>query len=157
LTITAVSSGTNPKVTVSSGGIGMRRDALESGDLNSGLGRAGDALLLSFSQDVRIESIVLAEWSKLLGADIDKASITTGGQTFALGGGDTPLFSPLTTFCPPEWLPTGRFFTLNAEGSLSAFRLAGLHITPVPEASTSAMLALGLGGVALVRRRRAQG
>jgi hypothetical protein len=158
LSIKAVSSGANPKVTVSSEGIGMRRDALESGDLNSsGNGLDGDVLLLSFSQDVRIDSIELAQWTRLFGKDIDKASITASGQTYALGGGDTPLFSPLTLFCPPELLPTGRFFNLNAEGKLSAFRLAGLHVTAVPEATTSAMLALGLGGIVLVRRRRTQG
>lgn len=153
LTIQAISSGSNPKVTVSSEGIGMRRDALASGDLNSGIGHAGDSLLLSFSQDVRIDSIILSGWNAVLGVDIDKASITTQGQTFALGGGSTPFLSALTTFCAPELLPTGRFFTLNAEGSLSAFRLAGLNVTAVPEVPTSAMLALGLGGIAWARRR----
>ena len=155
LTIQAVSSGSNPKVTVSSEGIGMRRDALESGDLNSGVGHAGDALLLSFSQDVRIDSIILSDWDTLFGAAIDKASITTQGSTFALSGGSTPFLSALTTFCAPDLLPTGRFFTINAEGSLSAFRLAGLNVTAVPELPTSALLAMGLGGI-FVARRRAQ-
>jgi MYXO-CTERM domain-containing protein len=155
LTIQAVSSGSDPKVTVRWDGIGMRRDFLESGDLNSGIGHAGDVLLLSFSQDVRIHSIVLSGWDTLLGAPIDQASVTTQGSDFKLTGGLTPFLSPLTTFNTSELLPAGRFYTLDATGSLSAFRLAGLSVTAVPELSSGAMLALGLGGIAMLRRRRA--
>ncbi len=156
LTITAVSSGSDSKVTVRWDGIGMRRDGLESGALNSQLFHSGDALLLSFDQAVIINSITLSGWDMgLFGHAIDQASITTRGVDHALSGGATPLLSPLTTFSLGSTLPAGQFFALNATGSLSAFRLAGLSVTALPEASTFAMMALGLGGLLAARRRGA--
>lgn len=154
LTISAVSSGSAPKVAVRWDGIGMSSSALEAGELNSGLFGSGDAILLSFSQAVQINSIVLSGWDTLLGAAIDQASVTTQGSDFKLTGGVTPFLSPLTTFHTSTLLPAGRFYTLDATGSLSAFRLAGLSVTVVPELPSSAMLALGLGGIALLRRRQ---
>jgi hypothetical protein len=65
--------------------------------------------------------------------------------------------SPLTTFHTGALFPAGQFYTLDATGSLSAFRLAGLSVTAVPELPTLAMLGLGLCGIARVRRRGAQG
>lgn len=156
LSIRAVSDGSDPKVAERWDGIGMKTSVLESGDLNSQLFSSGDALLLSFSQDVRIDSIVLSGWDSVLGAAIDQASITTRGMDFKLTGGVTPFLSPLTTFHTGALLPAGRFYTVNAEGSLSSFRLAGLSVSPVavvPEMSTMAMLGLGLGAIALLRRR----
>jgi hypothetical protein len=154
LTIQVVSSGSDPKVAVRWDGIGVSSAPLEAGELNSQLFGSGDSLLLSFSQDVRINSIVLSGWDTLLGAAIDQASVTTQGSDFKLTGGVTPFLSPLTTFHTGALLPVGRFYTLDATGSLSAFRLAGLSVTAVPELHSSAMLALGLGGIALLRRRQ---
>lgn len=156
LSIQAVSNGSAPKVAVRWDGIGMKSGALEAGELNSSLFGTGDALLLSFSQDVRIDSIVLSGWDSLLGAAIDEASVTTRGMDFKLTGGVTPFLSPLTTFNTNTLLPAGRFYTLNVEGGLTSFRLAGLSVSPVtavPEMSTWALFGLGLLGMAVLRRR----
>jgi MYXO-CTERM domain-containing protein len=152
LSIQAVSSGSSPKVQVRWDGIGMSSSALEAGELNSGLFGTGDALLLTFSQDVQIHSLTLSGWDTVLGAAIDKASLTSKGVTHALSGAVTPFLSPLSTFALGQ-LPASRFYVLGAEGGLSSFRLAGLQVVAVPEASSWAMLALGLGGIALARRR----
>jgi hypothetical protein len=156
LSIQAVSGGSDPKVEVRWDGIGMSRSALEAGELNSGVfGGSGDALLLTFSQEVQINSLTLSGWDTVFGAAIDKASLTSQGVTRPLTGAVTPFLSPLSTFTLGH-LPASRFYVLGAEGGLSSFRLAGLSVTAVPEVSTSAMLALGLGGIALARRRRPQ-
>jgi len=156
LKIQVVSSGSDPKVAVRWDGIGVSSGPLESGDLNSKVFGSGDALLLSFDQAVRIDSIVLSGWDSVLGAAIDSASVTTQGTDFKLTGGVTPFLSPLTTFHTGALLPVGQFYTLDATGSLSAFRLAGLSVTAVPELPTLAMLGLGLCGLGWVRRCRAQ-
>jgi hypothetical protein len=154
LTISAVSSGSAPKVAVRWDGIGMSSNALEAGEINSSLFGSGDAILLSFSQDVQLNSLVLSGWDVgLFGGVIDQAYLTSLGITHQLGGAVTPFLSPLSTFTLGQ-LPASRFYVLGAQGSLSSFRLAGLSVTAVPELHSSAMLALGLGGIALLRRRQ---
>jgi hypothetical protein len=156
LSIQAVSSAAAPLVTVRWDGIGMSRGLLEAGELNSQLSGGGDALLLTFSQAVVIDSLDLSGWDVgLFGSAIDKASITSKGKTYALGQGQSAALSPLTTFSLGQ-IPASQTFMLSAEGSLSSFRLAGLNVTAaIPEASTWAMMALGLAGIGGLRRRRA--
>ncbi len=154
LTITAVSSGSAPKVAVRWDGIGMSSSALEAGEINSSLFGSDDAILLTFSQDVKLNSLVLSGWDVgLFGGAIDQAYLTSLGITHQLSGAVTPFLSPLSTFTLGE-LPASRFYALGAQGNLSSFRLAGLSVTAVPELHSSAMLALGLGGIALLRRRQ---
>ncbi len=154
LSIQAVSSAADPMVTVRWDGIGMSRGLLEAGELNSQLSGSGDALLLTFSQAVVINSLDLSGWDVgLLGSAIDKGSITSKGTTYALSQGQSGFLSPITTFSLGQ-IPASQTFMLSADGSLSSFRLAGLNVTAIPEASTLAMMALGLAGIGCVRRRQ---
>ncbi len=154
LTIQAVSAAATPMVTVRWDGIGMSSGLLEAGELNSQLSGSGDALLLTFSQAVVIDSLDLSGWDVgLLGSAIDKGSITSKGTTYALSQGQSGFLSPITTFSLGQ-IPASQTFMLSAEGSLSSFRLAGLNVTAVPEASSLAMMALGLAGIGCLRRRQ---
>lgn len=152
LSIQAVSSDPNAKVAVRWDGIGMSKGLLDAGELNSGLlGGTGDALLLSFDQAVSLGSLDVSGWDNgLLGLAIDKVSITTGGQTFQLGNNLNNGQLPVTTFSLGA-IPSGRFFLISAEGSLSSFRLAGLNVSAVPELSTPVMLGIGLLALGLLQ------
>lgn len=161
LTISPVSPSDNPKVTYRWDGIGLYSGGLDAPELNSSLLHSpGDALLLTFSKAVSLNSIAFSLWEgNSLGA-LDKATITTGGQTYALSASlnDGGLF--VDTFGLTGLIPAGTSFVLQAQGNLSSFRLAGLDVTAVtavPEASTMAMFGLGLLGVAAAARRRIKG
>jgi hypothetical protein len=156
LTITPVSTNSDAKVAYRWDGIGLSAGFLEPNELNSSLLHTpGDALLLSFNQAVSLNSVAFSLWEgNSLGA-LDKATITTGGQTYALSASlnDGGFF--VDTFGLTGVIPAGQFFVIQAQGDLSSFRLAGLNVTAaVPEASTTAMFVLGLAGVAAVVRRR---
>jgi len=154
LTIQAVSDGNNPQVSVRWDGIGMSSGFLEPGELNSQLFGSGDAILLTFSQAVVIDSLDLSGWDVgLLGKSIDQASITSQGKTYTLSQGQSGFLSPITTFSLGQ-MPASRYYVLGAEGSLSSFRLAGLNVTAVPEPSSLAMMAVGLLGIGWLRRHR---
>lgn len=154
LTIQAVSDGNNPQVSVRWDGIGMSSGFLEPGELNSQLFGSGDAILLTFSQAVVIDSLDLSGWDVgLLGKSIDQASITSQGKTYTLSQGQSGFLSPITTFSLGQ-MPASRYYVLGAEGSLSSFRLAGLNVTAVPEPSSLAMMAVGLLGIGCVHRRK---
>lgn len=154
LSIQAVSAGSNPQVSVRWDGIGMSSGFLEPGELNSQLFGSGDAILLTFSQAVVIDSLDLSGWDAgLLGNSIDQASITSQGKTYTLSQGQSGFLSPITTFSLGQ-MPASRYYVLGAEGKLSSFRLAGLNVTAVPEVSSLAMMAIGLLGIGWLRRHR---
>lgn len=157
LAITAVSPSDNAKVTYRWDGIGVYAGGLDAGELNSSLLHTpGDALLLSFSQAVSLNSIAFSLWEgNSLGA-LDKATITTGGQTYALSAALNDGGFVVDTFGLTGVIPAGQYFLLQAQGSVSSFRLAGLNVSAVPEAGTVAMFGFGLAGVALIARRRRQ-
>lgn len=161
LTISPVSASDNPKVTYRWDGIGLYAGGLDAPELNSSLLHSpGDALLFTFSQAVSLDSIALSLWEgNSLGA-LDKATITTGGQTYALSASLNDGGLLVDHFGVTGLIPAGTSFVLQAQGSLSSFRLAGLDVTAVaavPEASTVAMFGLGLLGVAAAARRRTKG
>lgn len=161
LTISPVSTSDNPKVTYRWDGIGLYAGGLDAPELNSSLLHSpGDALLFTFSHAVSLNSIALSLWEgNSLGA-LDKATITTGGQTYALNASLNDGGLLVDHFGLTGLIPAGTSFVLQAQGSLSSFRLAGLNVTlaaPVPEASTVAMFGLGLLGVAAAARRRIKG
>lgn len=161
LTITPVSTGEGAKVTYRWDGIGVYTGGLDAPELNSSLLHSpGDALLLSFDQAVTLDQVAFSWWENGLFSPLDKATITTGGQTYALSNALNDGGLTLKTFSLGSVIPAGQFFLLQATGDVSAFRLAGLNVTTVaavPEANTVAMFGLGLLGVAAVARRRIKG
>ena len=149
LTLAPVSSSSSAKVAQRYDGIGVSTGLLSSGDLDN-----GDTLLLTFSQAVTFSSLGLSSWDKgLFGVGADKVSITTGGQTYNLTAGAES--NGVTTFSLASLNLTGVSFLIKAEGT-SSFRLANLNVSAVPEAGTSAMLGLGLVGIAAVARRQSR-
>jgi hypothetical protein len=120
-----------------------------SGDLND-----GNTLLLTFNQAVNFSSLGLTSWDRgIFGVGADKVSVTTGGQTFNLTANSGS--GAITTFSLGSLNLQGTSFLIKAEGA-SSFRVANLNVTAVPEAGTSAMLGLGLLGVALAARRQSR-
>ena len=149
LNLSPVSTVSGAKVSQRWDGIGVTAGLLDTGDLND-----GNTLLLTFNQTVSLGSLGLSSWDKgIFGVGADKVSITTGGQTFNLTAGATS--NDVTAFSLASLNLTGSSFLIKAEGS-SSFRLANLNVTAVPEAGTSAMLGLGLLGVALAARRQSR-
>ncbi|MCP5939839.1 hypothetical protein NL351_28420, partial [Klebsiella pneumoniae] len=66
-------------------GIGVYTGGLDAPELNSSLLHSpGDALLLSFDQAVTLDQVAFSWWENGLFSPLDKATITTGGQTYAL-------------------------------------------------------------------------
>lgn len=161
LTITPVSSSSSAQVAINGKGIGVSTGLLEPGELNSGLlGAPGDALLLSFNQTVKLNTLDLSLWENGLILPLDKAAITTGGNTYALSNSWNNGGLSLNTFSLGGTnIPQGKFFVLSAEGSLSSFRLAGLNVSSVsavPESTSAAMFLVGLLGLGLVKGMRSR-
>lgn len=155
-------SGTTAKVTVASGGItlnvtgpslGGALDVTRSASgvgVSTGLldlGGIGDSesVTLTFSQSVNLSSLRLADWDLA-----DKATLTwSGGSAVLLGDG---LISTDTETLTGA---IGSVFKLTGNNTLTSFRLNGLNaVAAVPEASSYAMMALGLIGIGLALRRR---
>lgn len=150
LALSAVSTNSGAKVTLGRNGLGVDTGLLDlSGDLND-----GNTLLLTFNQAVNFTSLGLTGWDRpFLGIGGDKVSITTGGQTYNLTADSGT--GAITTFSLGSLALQGTSFLIKAEGA-SSFRVANLNVTAVPEAGTSAMLGLGLAGIALVARRKSR-
>lgn len=144
-------SGTQVLVAEGSAGLGVSSGGLDLGDINSSfLSNPGERLELSFNQQVSLNSISFANWDNLL--LVDKATLKTGATTLNLGtNNDNGLLVKTFSFASA---PTGTVFSLQATGTTSNFRLAGLNVTAVPEASNMAMMGLGLLGMGMVMRRR---
>jgi hypothetical protein len=155
LALTAVSSSSGAKVTRRWDGIGVNSGLGDLGDLNSTL-LGSNTLLLTFNQVVSLNSVGFSSWDNgIFGLGADKVSITTGGKTYNLSANDGK--SPITTFSLGSLALQGTSFLITAQGATSSFRLANLNATlAVPEAGTSAMLGLGLAGIALVARRKSR-
>lgn len=156
LDITPVSTSSSAKVTSGWAGIGMRSSALESGDLNSSLLHTpGDAILLTFSEAVTLDQVDFSLWEgNSLGA-LDKATITSNGQTYAMSASLNDGGFEIDHFGLTGLIPASKYFLIQAQGSLSDFRLAGISVTSaVPEADTLAMFGIGMLTAGLLVRRR---
>lgn len=145
-------SGTLVSVANRFDGIGAFSGGLDSGDVTSSLlANPGERLELSFNQTVSLNSISMSGWDNtpLIG---DNAKLSTGTTSLALStGNDGGLLVKKFTLSSN---PTGTVFNLQATGTTTAFRLAGMSVTAVPEVSTWAMMGLGLVGMGAVLRRR---
>lgn len=140
LNVTGPSLGGVLDLSRSSGGVGVSSGALDL----PGVGN-NESLTLNFSQLVNLSSLKLAEWDLA-----DKATLSwAGGSAVLLGDG------LISTDVESLSGAVGSVFTLTGSNALTTFRLNGLTaVAAVPEASSYAMMALGLAGIGLVMRRR---
>lgn len=140
LNVTGPSLGSGLDLTRSTAGVGVTTGLLDVGGIGD-----GESLTLTFSQMVNLSSLRLADWDL-----VDKATLTwTGGSANLVGDG---LISTDTETLTGA---VGTVFKLTGSGALTTFKLNGLTaVAAVPEASTYAMMALGLVGIGFVARRR---
>ena len=155
LALSAVSTSSSAKVTRRWDGVGVNSGLGDLGDLNSTL-LSSNTLQLTFNQVVSLNSLGFSSWDNgIFGIGADKVSITPGGKTYNLSSNDGK--SPITTFSLGSLGLQGKTFLITAQGVTSSFRLANVNATlAVPEAGTSAMLGLGLAGIALVAYRKSR-
>ncbi len=142
LNVTGPSLGSALDVTLSTGGLGVSTGLLDL----PGIGDK-ESLTLTFSQQVNLSNLRLAEWDLL-----DKATLTWAGGSASLVG-DAFI---ATTGNEPLTNAVASVFKLTGVGATTTFRLNSLTaVAAVPEASTYALMALGLLGIAAARRRNA--
>ena len=151
VTIRGESNGSALDVAMNSSGVGYDSGLLDPGELNSSVGNnPGDFITFTFNQAVNLTGLTMTGWEN----GFDKAILSWGTNSVALNYSSSILTLKDTFDLSGV---TGTTFKLQAVGAVSAFRLYSLNATPaVPEASTYALMGLGLVGIAAVRRRRAR-
>ena len=152
VTIRGESNGSALDVAMNSSGVGYDSGFFDPGELNSSAGNnPGDFITFTFNQAVNLTGLTMTGWEN----GFDKAILSWGTNSIALNHSSSILTLKDTFNLSGV---TGTTFKLQAVGAVSAFRLYSLDATPVaavPEASTYALMGLGLVGIAAVRRRRA--
>lgn len=153
VTIRGESNGSALDVAMNSFGVGYDGGFGDPGELNSSLlNNPGDFITFTFNQAVNLTGLTMTGWEN----GFDKAILSWGTNSIALNHSGSILALKDTFDLSGV---TGTTFKLQATGLLTSFRLYGLNATPVaavPEASTYALMGLGLVGIAAVRRRRAR-
>lgn len=153
VTIRGESNGSALDVAMNSFGVGYDGGFGDPGELNSSLlNNPGDFITFTFNQAVNLTGLTMTGWLN----GTDKAILSWGTNSIALNNSGSILALKDTFDLSGV---TGTTFKLQATGLLTSFRLYGLNATPVaavPEASTYALMGLGLVGIAAVRRRRAR-
>ena len=140
LNVTGPSLGSSLDLTTSSSGLGVSTGLLDL----PGIGDR-EALTLTFSQQVSLSNLRLADWDLT-----DKATLSWAGGSLNLAG-DALL---PTTGNEPLTNVVGSVFKLTGSGLVTTFKLNGVTaVAAVPEPSTYALMALGLAGIAAIRRR----
>lgn len=154
LTVTAASSGgSSAQVANRWDGLGVYTGGLDASDVgSSAFNNPGDVLILTFSQAIQLSSLSFSAWDGSLLGDAAKLTWANGlyqNLTTATTGGTTPTFT-----WSGSTSPSGTVLKIQATGSFSSFRLAGLTVSAVPESPAMAMMALGLAGLGVAVRRR---
>jgi len=134
-------------------GLGAYGGGLDTTELDSLLGGPVEYLELTFSKAVTLNALSFSLWENGLFGPIDQAVLSWGNQSLNLGtNNDHGLLVKTFDFAGAS-APAGTTFKITSTGNLSAFRLAGIGATAVPETTTVLMMGLGLAGVALTARR----
>lgn len=140
LNVTGPSLGGSLDVTTSSTGLGVSTGLLDL----PGIGDK-ESLTLTFSQQVSLSNLRLADWDLT-----DKATLSWAGGSLNLAG---DAFLP-TTGNEPLSNVVGSVFKLTGSGLVTTFKLNSVTaVAAVPEPTSYALMALGLVGIAAARRR----
>lgn len=149
LTVKAFVGSTQALVDLRWDGLGVTTNSF----FNTGEITQGETLQLSFNKAVTLSGLGFSLWDNGLFDSLDHATLSWGGKSLALGNSDT--IGLVNVFKLNNVV--GTTFTLTGTGLLSHFRLAGIQAQAVPEPATWGLMALGLAGVAAVRRRTHSG
>ena len=156
LTVTALSSsGSSAQVANRWDGLGVYTGGLDASDIgSSAFNNPGDTIILTFNQAIQLSSLSFSSWDgSLLG---DQAKLTWANGLYQnLSNASTSGVTPTFTWTGLS-SPSGTVLKIQATGSFSSFRLAGLTVSAVPESPAMAMMALGLAGLGVAARRRRQ-
>lgn len=133
-------------------GLGCGTSLASQCDLIAPIGE--DALRLTFSQPVVLDSISFAAWE---GPD-EATWWAWNGSSYVLAGAQGPDSAPLNgfeTFTGP-YGPASTSWIIVAENSgATAIALRGIAFTAIPEPGTALLVAIGVAATAARRRARA--
>lgn len=143
--------GDDSVVTQSTDGLGVRNtvaDPVNAPENNTFIdGRSSedtnDVLLFDFGKTVTVDEIV---FTLRPGAQFEASEVS-----LFLGGPFSSIVQPAASFSFPG---PARSFGLGALGDLDQFKIASISVSVIPLPAAAPLLLAGLGGLALMRRRR---